>query len=255
MEVYRRSLSFLLAKVTEKLFPERKLIIGHSLGPGYYFDLIGDRLSEETVNTIKHEMRNEIYQNKSIVRDKISYTDALTYFKNNNREDKYKLLSGLNMSKLSIYRCDDFFELFDVPLVLNPGELEVFDLIYYEPGFILQFPKRSQPDRVAHFTEQRRIFEVYRESKKAGKILKVDNVGNLNDIIMKGEVDNFIQIAENLQYKQIIRLADEIHEKKRSVKLIAIAGPSSSGKTTFSKKLSLQLQTLGLTPFTISIDK
>lgn len=255
MEIYRRTLSFLLTKVIKKLFPTRRLVIGHSLGPGYYFDLIGEKeLTKEETEKIKEEMLKEIENDKPIIRDKIGYEEGLEYFRKNNREDKVKLLESLNMSKLSIYKCDDFFEVFDGPLALRTGVLNIFDIIYYPPGFILQFPKRSEPDKVAPFTEQRKIFEVYRESKYRGKILKVDNVGALNEIIRNNEIDNFIQIAEELQTREIIKISDTISLQKNRIRLIAIAGPSSSGKTTFSKKLSLMLETNGIKPFTLSID-
>ncbi|HNZ26438.1 MAG TPA: nucleoside kinase [Spirochaetota bacterium] len=254
MEVYRRSLAFLLSKVVSELLPERKLKIGHSLGPGYYFDLFGAALTANDLKLLKNAMNDEISAQKQIFRERISYEEAINYFKKNNREDKIKLLSGLNMSKLSIYRCDNFFELFDGPLASNTKVLKVFDLIQYGNGFILQFPKKSAPDKVAPFIEQKKIFEVYKETKDICKVLKVDNVGSLNEIIINNEIDNHIQIAENLQLKQIIKISDDIFTRREKVRLISIAGPSSSGKTTFSKKISLQLQSLGLKLITISID-
>ena len=157
MEVYRRSLSFLLEKVVSRLFNRRRLVIGHSLGPGYYFELLGDKLLESEVKQIEKEMKKEVKANKKIYREKISYIDALEYFKKNGREDKFKLLSSLNISKLSIYRCDDFFQVVDLPLVNRTGVLDVFKCIYYAPGFVLQFPKKVEPDKVATFIEQRRF--------------------------------------------------------------------------------------------------
>ncbi|MCK4797654.1 MAG: nucleoside kinase, partial [Spirochaetes bacterium] len=200
------------------------------------------------------EMKKEVKKNKEINREKISYIDALDHFKKNGRKDKYKLLSGLNMSKLSIYRCDDFFQVVDLPLVNRTGVLNKFELIYYAPGFILQFPKKTAPDEIAPFIEQRRIFEVYKEYKEWGKILKVDNVGSLNKIVSDNQINNFIQVVEALHTKKIIHIADEIYKRRKEVRLVCIAGPSSSGKTTFSKRLSIQLQTLGLRPVTISVD-
>ncbi|OHD24908.1 MAG: hypothetical protein A2086_03815 [Spirochaetes bacterium GWD1_27_9] len=254
MEVYRRSLSFLLAKVSTKLFPQRRLIIGHSLGPGYYFEYENHCVTKEEVRFLEEEMKKEVIENIPIRRERFSYTEALDYFKKTGKTDKYKLLFGLNMSKLSIYRCDDFFELFDGPMVSQTGRLKYFSLIYYAPGFILQFPRRSNPEQVAQFSEQHKIFKVYRESKDQGRILNVDNVGGLNELIINKQIDNFIQINEALQTRKIIKLADDIFKKKETCRLITIAGPSSSGKTTFSKRLSIELQALGLKPFTISLD-
>jgi len=254
MEVYRRSLSFLLEKIVVKIFPERRLVIGHSLGPGYYFDLEGASLTKEDVKYIEDEMKKEVVEDKPVTRETISYTDALEYFKNTKREDKYKLISALNVSRLSIYRCDDFFEVFDMPLVSHTGVLKTFKLIYYPPGFILQFPRKSDPYEPAKFTEQRRIFEVYQENKKLGRILNADNVGSLNQIILNNQISSFIQVAEVLHAKKIIELSGEVYKKKDLIRLICIAGPSSSGKTTFSKRFAIQLRALGLNPVTISVD-
>ena len=255
MEVYRRSLSFLLEKVVFKLFPGRKLIIGHSLGPGYYFDLVGKKeVTEEEIKLIENEMKREVEENKPINRENINYQEALEHFKRTGRWDKYKLISGLNMSKLSIYRCEDFFQVFDLPLVNRTGVLNIFKLIYYPPGFILQFPKKSNPEEVSPFTEQKNIFMVYHEYKAWGKILNVGNVGLLNEIISTNKIGDFIQVTEALHTRKVINLADEIYKKINNIKLICIAGPSSSGKTTFSKRLAIQLNALGLKPLTISVD-
>ncbi|MCG8569952.1 MAG: nucleoside kinase [Spirochaetes bacterium] len=255
MQVYRRSLSFLLSKVVSQLYPDSRLIIGHSLGPGYYFDLEGVKINEEIVQTIDAAMRAEVKQNKPIKRAKISYIEACEHFKLKKRDDKYKLLASLNRSKVSIYKCDDFFQLFEGALALNTNLLDVFQIIYYKPGFILQFPRKSEISKAAPFHPQKKIFEVYREYKNWGKVLKVDNVGSLNDIIINKNIKEFISVAEALHEKKIANLANEINQRKKEIKLITIAGPSSSGKTTFSKRLAIQLKALGLKPVTISVDR
>ena len=254
MEVYRRTFCFLLEKVALKLFPDRKLVIGHSLGPGYYFDLHGTELKKEDVELLEKEMKKEVEEDLPILRQKIKYEEALDYFKKNNREDKYKLLSSLNMSKLAIYCCEDFFQIFDLPLASRTGVLKLFKLIYYPPGFILQFPQRSNVNEVAPFIEQKNIFRVYQEYKAWGKVLNVNNVGLLNEIIIKDEMPNFIQVEEALHAKKILQIAESIYKNRDRVKVVAIAGPSSSGKTTFSKRLSIQLMALGLKPVAISVD-
>lgn len=254
MKVYRRSLSFLLAKVVKRLFPDKRLIIGHSLGAGFYFDLEEMEVTAEIVKRIEVEMRAEVAADKPIIREKIGYEEALQHFKERGRDDKYKLLSSLNKSKITIYCCDDFFQLFDGAMAPSTGVLDTFSLSYYKPGFMLHFPHKSKPGEVAPFKQQEKLFAVYREYKNWGKILKVDNVGSLNDIIINKNFKNFIQVAEALHEKKIAGLAQEIYDKREKVKLVSIAGPSSSGKTTFSKKLEIQLQALGLRTVTISVD-
>lgn len=254
MEVYKRSLSFLLAKAIKHIFPDKRFVIGHSFGQGYYFDLEGVDLDETKVQAIEDQMVLQVQQDLPIIRDKIGYTEALEIFKKHRREDKYKLLSALNMSKIAIYRSEDFFQVFAGAMAVRTGFLNVFSLIYYKPGFILQFPDKKNPAKVADFKDDKKIFEIYRESKDWGRILQVDNVGALNDIIIKRKIRDFIQVSEALHEKKIIGLAQDIYSRKDSVRVITIAGPSSSGKTTFSKRLSIQLKTLGLKPVTISVD-
>lgn len=254
MIIYRRGLSFLLEKVTARIFPDNPLVIGHSLGPGYYFELENKTISAKEVKNLEEEMHEEVEKDIPIYREKISYMKALEHFKNMKRDDKYKLISGFNMSKLTIYRCEDFFQVLNWPTVDRTGVLKTFSLIYYPPGFILQFPRKSAPDKVAKFVEQKKISEVYREYREWGKVLKIDTVGCLNGIISNHQIRNFIQVAEALHAKKVDQLATEIYNRRKNVRLICIAGPSSSGKTTFSKRLAIQLQTLKLKPVTISVD-
>lgn len=254
MEVYKRSLAFLLSQVIKKLHPNKRLIIRHSMGPGYYFELDNCELDTNQIKEIKEIMEKEVLQDSRIVRSKMSYTDAIEYFKKNKKNDKLKLISCLNMQSISYYKCGNYIEIFDGPLAPSTGHLKVFDLLWYPPGFILQFPRKSNPTKTAPFKEQRKIFEVYKEYKEWGRILKVDNVGSLNEIIRQKSIDNFILVAEALHERKISQLALDIYKRLPAVKLVTIAGPSSSGKTTFSKKLSIQLQALGIKPITISVD-
>ncbi len=254
MEVYRRSLSFLLAKSTSVLFPESNLVIRHSLGPGYYYELDNHIVTDQDISDIKKQITGEIQANKPISRGKISHAQAIEILRKNNADDKIKLIETLNNPVLVYYKCDDYFEILDAPLASKTGILTVFELIKYGNGFILQFPKRSNMKTPAPFIEQKKIFEVYQKYKELGKALNADNVGSLNKIISTKHIKEFIQVEEALQEGQIIRLATDILNKSDKIKIITIAGPSSSGKTTFSKRLELQLKAHGLKPKTISVD-
>lgn len=253
MEIYRRSLAFVLAKVFSELFSKNTLKIRNSLGPGYYFDT-ESKLTKDEIAKLEVNMHKLIESNKTIHREKISYNDAIEYATNKKRDDILLLLNSMNMSKLSVYRCDNFFQVFDGPLVLSTGMLKLFKIIPYHDGFILQFPRKSAPHVVAEFKPQEKIFEVHEEYTKWGKVLQVDNVGALNKIITSGDIDNFIQIVESLFAMKLANIAKQIYDKKNEVRLITIAGPSSAGKTTSTKKLSINLRALGLKPFMISVD-
>ena len=253
MNVYRRSLVFLLAKVISELFPDRHLHIRHSLGPGYYFDLDGDTLTQDDIDKIKTAMRQLVDADKPIERGYASYCDAIQQLSDTGRTDKIKLLLGLNPPRVTVYSCDNYIEIYEGPLAPRTGLLGIFDIILYKGGLIMQFPKKSDLSKPADFTPQDNIFAVHHKSILYSEKIGASTIGDLNEIIMKGQLDEFIQLSENLQQRNIIELADAVVNRPNA-RLITIAGPSSSGKTTFSKKLSLQLKTLGLTPVTISVD-
>jgi uridine kinase len=253
--VYRRSICFLLAIAAKQLFPERRLVIGHSLGRGYfyYFEDNTD-ISKADIGKLKRCMREIVSQGRPIRWKVISYPEAVQYFEQNNQPDTVLLLKNRNDQKIAVFSCGEFLDLAHAPLVPNTEMLKVFDILAYPPGFLLRYPPWNQSDKLAPFEENPVLFSIYREYKDWGKILNVRCVGHLNDLISSRKVRQFIQVAEALHDKKIARIADKICERREEVKLILIAGPSSSGKTTFAKKLSIQLQVLGRNPFPISLD-
>ncbi len=254
MEIYRRSLSFLLLKVVSDNFPGRKIVIGHSLGNSYYFDISGGILTEADVEFIKKKMKDDVDADLPIERDKVSYEEAIKNFKDAERDDKLKLLESFNMPALNIYKCDDFWKINDGPIVSSTGVLKTYDIKLYPPGFLLVMPDKDDPYKVAPPKDNNKIFQVYREYKEWGNALKVNNVGSLNTIIKNGEIYNFIQVNEALHTKKIINISNDIYNRKDTIRLISIAGPSSSGKTTFGKRLSIDLQAHGFKPLMISLD-
>jgi len=253
--VYRRSLCFLLTIAARQLFPDRRLVIGHSLGRGYfyYFDGI-PAVTEDDVRRLKQRAQRLVAEKCPIQRKVISYSEAVSYFEQNNHPDTVALLKNHNDPKVAVFACGDFLDLAHSPLVPKTNLLDVFDIMYYPPGFLLRYPPWNHPERLAPFQENPVLFSIYREYKDWGKILNVRCVGHLNDLINTRKVRQFIQVAEALHDKKIAQIADKICEHREEVRLILIAGPSSSGKTTFAKKLSIQLQVLGRNPFPISLD-
>ncbi len=253
--LYRRSLSYLLALSAKKAFPNRRLVIGHSLGRGYFYYFEGyDYVEEEDLKKIDRTMREIVCKNVPIVREVISYHDAVEYFKNNKQQDTLLLLEHRNDPKIPIYRCEDYIDISHSPLVPKTGILDVFELKNYPPGFLLRYPPADNPYKLSPFHDNPLLFSIYQEYKNWGKILGINCVGALNQLILKGEIKQFIQVAEALHNKKISEIADKINSKKDRIRVILIAGPSSSGKTTFSKKLAIQLKVLGRNPVTISLD-
>ena len=189
-----------------------------------------------------------------IQRRVISYAEALDYFERRNQNDTFILVRQRNENKIPVYECDGFMDLSYGPLAPSTGMLTAFHILPYTNGFLLQYPPSSSPDTIVQFEDSPVLFSIYQEYKAWGKILGVNSVGKLNELIESGDSSQFIRVAEALHNKKIAEIADKIHERKGDVKVILIAGPSSSGKTTFTKKLSVQLQVLGFNPVIIALD-
>ena len=252
--IYRRSLCFLLAAAAHRIFPDSRLLVGHSLGYGYYYTIdMENQISEEQIKQLKDEMLSIVKADKIIESDYISYEDACTMFEKLGLVESRKQLNYRATAKIKVNRLDDFADIYFGPLVSSTSELNVFDLMPYHEGFLLRFPKHSEPNKLPDFVDEPKLFEIYSRYKSWGKRLGVTSAGSLNQLIHDRKVNEFIDITETLQVKCIADIADQIRSRK-SVRVVLIAGPSSSGKTTTSKKLALQLQAQGYTPKVISLD-
>lgn len=254
--IYRRSASFLLAKVVKELYPNAHFAIEHSLGAGFYcsFESNGAQgITEVELQLIDARMRELVEADLTIERRKIAYTDAVKRFEDEQQRDKYNLLRFRNPPKVVIYSCEGFSDLAHGPLADHTSALGHFRLIPYEPGFVIVFPERENAPELAPFERQPHLFQIFKEHKEWGRILGVQTVGDLNEIIADGKLAEFVRIAEAFHEKKVARIADEITSRD-SVRWVLIAGPSSSGKTTFAKRLAVQLRVNGLRPVTISSD-
>jgi uridine kinase len=255
--IYRRSVCFLLAKAVKELFPEARLAVEHSMSDGFYcsFETEGKAgIAEEQLASLERHMRETVERDVPIERRKIAFTEAVQQFEREKQWDKYNLLRFRNPAKIVTYWCENFSDLAHGPLAAGTGALALFKLIPYPPGFVLQFPERETPKTLSTFEPQPHLFQIFKEHKEWGRILGVNTVGRLNEIIANREIGDFIKIAEAFHEKKIARIADHIHAHKDEIKWILIAGPSSSGKTTFAKRLAVQLRVNGLRPVTISVD-
>lgn len=254
MMCYMRTLQFVLIKATEELFKDSKITIEHSLSKGLFGEISkSPKLGIDDIYLIKEKMKDIIEQDIRITKSLYDRKDAIELFKAKAMEDKVKLLQFVTQESLTIYELDGNIDYFYGPLAYSTGVLKYFDLIYYDPGFILRFPTIDKPTGIPRFEEHRKLAKIFYEAEQWGNILGVEDVGSLNEIIKEGDIVTLIRVAEALHEKKIAYIADHIQEK-RAVKLILIAGPSSSGKTTFSKRLGIQLRVNGLVPIPISLD-
>lgn len=251
---YRRSLCFVLAAAAHKLHPDKRLIVGHSLGYSFYYIFESDTpVTNEEIAALKKEMQEIVAANKMISREVISYAQAKELMERNKQLETRKHLDYVNPEKMVINSLDDFSDMNVGPLVNRTGKLKTFDLLPYQDGFVLQYPTTQKPDEVPQFKDHPKIFEIYKKYKAWGKQVNVTSVAAINELIAKRKINDFIDITETFQAQNFAETAMQIH-KRGDVKVVLIAGPSSSGKTTSAKKISLHLQALGYTPRVISLD-
>ena len=256
MQIYVRSLSFLLAKSVKDLYPGARFSVEHALGPGLYceFETNGVRsITPDQAEALEAHMRDLVASNRPILRQRISYTAAIEQFTKNGQDDKVSLLRFTNTPKIVTYVCENFSDLATGPMTRSAGPLQFFRIIPYQTGFVLQMPTCDTAPRVPDFKPIHVLTETFKEYNRWGRILGVNTVGRLNEIIAANEIRDFVKVAEALHEKKIAAIADQIASNP-STKWILIAGPSSSGKTTFAKRLAIQLRVNGLRPVTLGTD-
>lgn len=252
--IYRRSLCFLLGVAAHNLFPKLRLLVGHSLGHGYYYTVDGDTpLTAGQIASLKDEMLRLVKEDKVIETHFISYQEACTLFEEQGLIETRKQLNYRCPSRIQVNTLENFSDLYFGPLVCSTAVLDIFDILPYHEGFLLRFPTHYNPGQLMDFEDQPKLFEIYKRYKEWGRRLEVTSAASLNQLVHDRRVNEFIDIAETLQVKCMADIADQIHEKK-TVRVVLIAGPSSSGKTTTSKKLALQLQAIGYKPKVIGLD-
>ena len=253
--IYRHTLSFILAYASEILFPDRRVVIGHALGDGFYFNYDGKySLDKRDVTLLANKMEELVEANLPITSEMVSYEDAMAHFKKKEYLSTALLLEYTNEPKIKLYRCKDFLDITYEPLLPTTALLKVWQLRPYgERGMLLRYPLSADFLNLSPFKDNPLLFSVFHEYKLWGSILKVDSLGAMNQICGSPDIKTFIRMNEDLQHRKISQTADMISERG-SVKVVLIAGPSSSGKTTFSYRLAIQLRLLGFNPIRISLD-
>lgn len=253
--IYQRSLTFLFIAAVSTLFPEAAVKIEHSLSKGLYCEIKKEPgLNVADVTAIEQQMRLLVKMNLPLGKRKVSPQKAAHIFRRQGFQDKVALLKFWSKDHLSLYsigNVEDTLYGYHVPFT---GILNVFKLKYYPPGLVLRYPDEKTPSRVATFVEQKKLFEIFREAERWGSILEFDTVGAMNSLIEAGQGAEVVRIAEALHEKKIAQIADLICTRGTEIQVILIAGPSSSGKTTFAQRLRTQLLVNGLRPLPISID-
>ena len=258
---YSRSLCFLLYKATRDLFPESRMTIRRPISKGYFCSVYkndGSFLTEEDVEAIGARMRELVDENIPFKRKELQIEEAIRIFKESGDLDKVKLLETCGEVYITCYSLEDVTDYYYDELVPSTGYLKTFGVKLCHGGILLRVPDRHHPEDLAPSIEQPKTFEVFAETHKWNWIMGLANVGDVNESILKGNASDLIQISEALQEKKIVQIAEEIERRhddlENPVKLVLITGPSSSGKSTVCKRLSVQLKACGLHPISFSTD-
>lgn len=258
MRTYVRSLFFVLVKAVEELYPQGNISLEHPISKGYFCKLHIDRtIGLDDVQRIKQKMQEIIAADIPYTRTESHTEEVVRLFEKRGMPDKARLLDTYGQLYSYYYQLGDTVDCYYSSLVPSTGYIHLFDIVKYYDGLLLRIPNRENPTKLEEVVKQEKMLEVFQEYHRWNQILGISTVGDLNVACNEGHATDLINVSEALQEKKIAQIADEITHRDQDgkrVKLVLISGPSSSGKTTFSKRLSIQLMTNGLKPYPISLD-
>lgn len=255
--VYHRTLFFTLQKAVHDLFPGKRFRIPHSVSKGFYCEIEDmEAITPDDIERLKARMNELIRQDIPIVRRKQLTSEAREIYARLGYDDKITLLDSCPRLYVTLYALADIVGYFYGALAPSTGYLHLFDLKPYYKGIFIGIPKRTEPDQLEDMIRQEKMFDLFTEYKEWNRVLGVPNIGALNHRILAGEASDLIKVAEAFHEKKLGNIADTIYEanRQRGTRLVLISGPSSSGKTTFAKRLGIQLRIVGLNPVLLSLD-
>ena len=258
--VYCNSLCFLLCKAAKDLYPDCKIVLRRPISKGYFCAIDkrdGTPLTQADADAINARMREIAEADMPFRRHEVRTEEAIALFEKMGYQDKVRLLQTAGDLYVNYYTLGDTADYYYEVLLPSTGYLKLWGLTLYRDGLLLRVPNRHKPEELAPFTEQPKTFEVFSENLRWNKIMGLDNVGDVNLACLNGDAGDLIKIAEALQEKKIVQIAEEIERRMHMedpLKLVLITGPSSSGKSTFCKRLSIQLKACGLKPISFSTD-
>ena len=253
MKIYRRSLLYILGKAFGEVYPEALLSVNYQLVNSMFCEVDNMETTDEMIEKVSEKMREIVEKNLNIEKRVMNREEATKFFEETKTIRGRLQLDLKENDKISMYFCEDYYNYFYGMLVSNTGVLEKFVLEKYDDGFLLKYPSSKNPEVISEKIEVKKLAFSLNEYDDLHKILKVDTVHKLNRAVEEEKIKDIIMIDEALHEKKIALIADEI-AKREKVKMILIAGPSSSGKTTFAQRLGIQLKINGIKPVTISVD-
>ncbi|MDH5606143.1 MAG: nucleoside kinase [Anaerolineae bacterium] len=256
MRIYRRTLTFLLGFAFRKLFPGADIKIDHSVSFGGYYCEVENRhaLSEDEISALKNLMDEIISENGEIIRKEVPIKDAIKYFINTNQPDKVKLLKHRKKDFIMLHFYGDYCDYHHGYMLPSSGGVKLFDIQNLGEGFALRFPRRHNPNVLMPLGDYPKLIATFRQYGDWLERLGIDSVGALNDTIQDGRIRETILVSEALHEQRIVDIATRIADRRDEIRVVLVAGPSSSGKTTSSRRLSVQLLAYGIHPYPLEMD-
>lgn len=255
IKIYQRSISFLLIAAVKECMPSAEVTVEHSLGNGLFCELhLGRPICQADVDQLESHMRQIIAQDRPILKQALLKEEAILLFEKSGQKEKAQLIRNLEREKVSIYYCGDVYDYLYGPMIFSTGQLQLFALTLYKSGLIVRVPQKGRVDIVPSFVEQEKLANIFAEAEQWAGILHCNYVEHLNGYTRRKDISDIIRVSEALHEKKFAQIADFISKHIDQVRLISIAGPSSSGKTTFAQRLRIQLRVNGIVPETISLD-
>ncbi len=254
-KTYVRGITLLMLKAFYDIAKDavENIFVKHAIGDSRYCEVKGITLTEGILKRVEDRMHSLVKEDIPFVKRSVDTSEAIEMFEKYQMNDKKKLFEYRRVSKVNIYSLDGFEDYYYGYMPASTGILKYFELKLYDRGFIINMPNKKQPDKLLEYKPSPKLFHTLQEASEWGKMVYVDTIGALNDVISHEGMQNLILVQEALQEKKVAQIAETI-AADRSKKFIMISGPSSSGKTSFSHRLSIQLRTLGLKPHTIALD-
>lgn len=253
MRIYIRGLLYVMSKAFEETYPEAKIGVEYQLSNSMFCTIENMEITDEFIDEIHVKMQEIIDKNMPIVKKEYTKQEAEDLYKKINTEKGKLQLENKEKKHFSLYYCEDYFNYFYGVMPISTGYMKIYDIQKYNSGFLVRYPSKKDISKVPLFKDNKKLLEALRDYEKIHKVLNIETLSKLNKVIRDGNAKDIVLLDEALHEKKISRIADSIAENK-NVKMVLIAGPSSSGKTTFAQRLGLQLKLNGLRPVTISVD-
>ncbi len=253
MKVYRRTLVYIVGKAFEKICPNKKMEVNYQLSNAMFCDIVDGEVTDKFIEELNQEVRRIVKEDIPIRQVVMNREEATRFFEEKQTSKGRLQLDLEENNEIFMYYCEDYYNYCYGTLANRTGCVKIFEIVRYNDGFLIRYPSQKEPDKMPKFVKNKKLAWAMEEYDDINKILKIDRVYRINDAIEKGTIKDIILLAEALHEKKIAKIADNI-AKNKNIKMILIAGPSSSGKTTFAQRLGIQLKLNRIKPVTISVD-